>query len=220
MGEILAGIGVGILGLLLVFAGYAFARILLALWGLVFGIVLGGSLLNDFTSSGFLNTTLGIFVGLVLGLVFAALAYAFYYVAIVLAGAALGFAIGSSFLQLFGMDPNFLTTMLGIGVGLVLGVAFVLFNLPRAFIIVVTAFSGAILTIGGLLLIFHQIPLDYFSYKTAETVVKNSWFWSIGAIVLAIVGIVVQAIAGRNAEIEAWQAMGGQVSAGSSDSEN
>lgn len=206
MAEILAGIGVSIVGLLLVFGGYAFARILLTVWGLIFGFVLGGSLVNDLTTSGFLNNSLGIFLGIVLGLVFAALAYAFFYVAVVLAGAALGFVIGSSFLQLFGMDPNFLTTMLGIAAGAVLGLAFIMFNLPRAFLIVVTAFSGATLTIGGLLLMFNQIPLEYFSYQTARIAVGNSVFWTIGAFVLALLGIVTQSMVSTNNDIDNWSA--------------
>lgn len=218
-GDILVGIGVSIVGLLLVFSGYAFARILLTIWGFVIGVLLGGSLLNDLSSSGFLNTTLGIILGIVLGLVFAALVYFFFYVAIVFAGAALGFSIGSGFLQLFGMDPNFLTAMLGIAVGVIFGIAFIVFNLPRAYLIVVTALGGAVLTIGGLLLAFNQIPLEYFSYQTARIAVDNSIFWSIGAFALAVFGVVVQSMVSSNADIEGWQTTTKAVPAKTSDEE-
>lgn len=207
MTDILVGLVVIVVGLLLVFSGYGFARILLSVWGLIFGIALGGSLVNDLTTNGFLNNVLGLVIGIVLGLVFAVLTYVFFYVAVVLAGASLGFFIGSSFLQLFGMDPNFLTSMLGIAAGAVMAVAFVVLNLPRAFLIVATAFSGAIIAIGGLLLVFNQIPLDYFSYQTAKIVVENSVFWTIGAFALAILGIVVQSMVSTNADIDSWQSL-------------
>lgn len=208
MTEILVGIGVSILGLLLVFSGYAFARILLTIWGLVFGVVLGGSVLDQYMSSGFLETTLSIVLAIVLGLVFAALAYFFFYVAVIVSGAALGYLIGAGFLQLFGMDPNFLTAMLGIAGGVIFAIAFIVLNLPRAYLIVVTGFAGAVLTIGGLLLAFKQIPLEYFSYSTALKTIDNSVFWSIGAFALAIFGIVVQSMVSSNADIDGWQAAG------------
>lgn len=219
VGEILIGIGVSILGLLLVFSGYAFARILLTIWGGLFGIVLGGSLLDEYMSSGFLNTTLSIILAIVLGLVFAALAYFFFYVAVIFAGAALGFYLGSHFLQLFGMDPNFLTAMLGIAAGVIFGIGSIVLNLPRAYLIVVTAFAGAIVSIGGVLLVFQQIPLEYFSYDTARIAVDNSIFWSIGAFALAVFGIVVQSMVSSNADIEGWQTTTKAVPAKSSDEE-
>lgn len=203
--DILAGFIVGILGLLLVFSGYAFARILLTISGLVFGVVLGGSLVDDLSSSAFLNTTLGIVLSIVLGLVFAGLAYFFFYLAVIIAGASFGFYIGSHFLQLFGMDPNFLTAMLGAAVGVLFGIGSIVLNLPRAYLIVITAFSGAVLTIGGLLLVFQQINLDYFSYETAKAAVDNSVFWSIGALVLAVFGMIVQSMISTNADVENWQ---------------
>lgn len=219
MTDVLVGIGVSILGLLLVFSGYAFARILLTVWGLVFGVVLGGSVLDQYMSSGFLNTTFSIILAIILGLLFAGLAYFFFYVAVVVSGAALGFLIGAGFLQLFGMDPNFLTTMLGIAAGVIFGIAFIVLNLPRAYLIVVTAFAGAIVTIGGLLLMFNQIPLEYFSYSAARIAVDNSVFWSIGAFALGIFGVVVQSMVSSNADIEGWQTTTKPVAANTSDEE-
>ena len=219
MTEILVGIGVSIVGLFLVFRGYAFARILLTVWGLMFGVVLGGSLLDQYMSSGFLNTAFSITLSIILGLIFATSAYFFFYVAFVFAGAALGFYLGSHFLQLFGVDPNFLTAMLGITAGVIFGIAFIVLNLPRAYLIVVTAFSGAVFTIGGLLLVFNQIPLDYFCYQTAKLAVRYSVFWSMGSFVLAFCGIVVQSMRSPKTEIYGWQAANKAVRAKTSDKE-
>lgn len=219
MTEILVGIGVSIVGLFLVFRGYAFARILLTVWGLMFGVVLGGSLLDQYMSSGFLNTAFSITLSIILGLIFATSAYFFFYVAFVFAGAALGFYLGSHFLQLFGVDPNFLTAMLGITAGVIFGIAFIVLNLPRAYLIVVTAFSGAVFTIGGLLLVSKQIPLDYFCYQTAKLAVRYSVFWSMGSFVLAFCGIVVQSMRSPKTEIYGWQAANKAVRAKTSDEE-
>lgn len=219
MTEILVGIGVSILGLFLVFRGYAFARILLTVWGLMFGVVLGGSLLDQYMSSGFLNTTVSITLAIILGFIFAASAYFFFYVAVVFAGAALGFYLGSHFLQLLGVAPNFLTAMLGIAAGVIFGIASIVLNLPRAYLIVVTAFSGAVFTIGGLLLVFNQIPLDYFSYQTAKLAIQYSVFWTIGAFTLAFCGIAVQSMLSPKTEIYGWQAAKKAVPAKTSDKE-
>lgn len=74
-------------------------------------------------------------------------------------------------------------------------------------------------TIGGLLLVFNQIPLDYFSYQTAKLAIQYSVFWTIGAFALAFCGIAVQSMLSPKAEIYGWQAANKAVPAKTSDKE-
>src|SRR6478735_4441248 len=105
MGDLLLGLLIGVIGLLILCAGYRFARLLLPVWGFVSGFMLGASLIADSSSSTFLGSLFGIVVGLFVGLLFAFLIYAYYYVAVVLLGAATGYWLGASFIGLFGIDP-------------------------------------------------------------------------------------------------------------------
>lgn len=204
MGEILIGLTVLFMGVLLLFAGYRFARVLLPIWGFVSGFSLGAAITADMTSNGFLEGLLGVTVGLLVGLLFAVLIYAYFYAAIILFGAMIGYWVGSGFISILGIDPGVLTAVSGIIIGSLFAIAAVALNAPKALLIIGSSIIGAMSVIGGLLLIFNQIPLDFFSYLSVKAVVADSVFWTLGAIALAIVGAMSQFFTTHDYELEEW----------------
>lgn len=209
MKDLLFAILLGGLGALLLFAGYRFARVLLALWGLIGGFMAGSAIFTDFTGDAFIATTLGIITGIIVGVVFAALAYLYYGVAVVLLTAGIGYAIGSSFITVFGIDPGFLSTTVGVLVGLAFGVFAVMFHLPKALLIALTSFAGAVTAIGGLLVLFNQVPLQLYDYSVARVIIANSWWWSLAALALTGVGIVAQVMLDKEYKLDEWT-LGGE----------
>ncbi len=204
MGEILLGLVMGVIGLIILFMGYRFARFLLPIWGFISGFMLGASIVSDSSSSTFLGTAFGILAGFGLGLVFALLIYAYYYAAIVLLGAATGYWLGASFIGLFGIDPGFLTAITGLVVGALFGVFAILLNVPKAFLIIMTSFGGAIVLVAAIMLVFDVIPNEYLSYGTVITTVNNSFFWWITTFVLGTIGITTQLTLEKEFELAEW----------------
>jgi hypothetical protein len=207
MKEVLFSLILGGIGVLLMFWGYRFARILLALWGLSVGFVAGMAVIADLFGSEFFGTVLGVLTGLVLGLLFGALAYLYYSVAVLLLGAGVGYAVGSSFITFFGIDPGFISATVGVLVGLVFGLAAIVYNLPKVFLIVLSSVAGAVVAISAILVLFNQIPLDYYSYAAARSAVADSWIWSISAIVLAALGMVTQFVTTTRYEMAVWSSL-------------
>ena len=197
-------------GLLLVFGGYRVARIFIPLIGFVAGLSVGGAVYADLASTPFLGTVLGVVVGIALGLVLALFAYLYYYAAIIVLAAALGYSMGSSFILFFGFHPGILSTVVGLGIGLLVGVAAVVLNAPRYFLIILTAVTGAVTAVGGVLLLFNTIPLETFNYAVAHAKISNSFIWSLLTAGLAIVGIATQAMTTSHYYLEEWTVGGDQ----------
>lgn len=195
-------------GLTLLLVGFRAARLAIPLWGFIVGMSLGGAVASDMADTPFLGTAAGITVGLVMGLLLAALAYLYYAVAVVLLFGGLGYWMGSGFLLLFGVSPGVASVTLGIVLGLVFSVAALLVNAPKYVLILLTSVAGAVSMVGALLLLFQQIPRETFSYATAQAAVSSSWWWSLLALGLAVVGIVIQSATTADYTFEKW-AMGG-----------
>jgi hypothetical protein len=175
------------------FVGYRFFRILIAIWGFFAGFNLGTAAMTALFNNAFLGTTTGIILGLVIGLVFAALAYFFYYFAVVLLGASAGYELGSGLIGAIGLNNSgFVAVIVGIVLAVVFALLILVLNLPKLLIMVFTALGGAIAMLAGLLILVGQVKVAYLQYGDAVALVKASWFWSIVAIVLAVVGFLAQ----------------------------
>ena len=175
------------------FAGYRFFRILIAIWGFFAGFNLGTAAMTALFNNAFLGTTTGIVLGLVIGVVFAALAYFFYYFAVVLLGATAGYDLGSGFIGAIGLNnPGFISVIVGVALAVVFALVILLFNLPKLLIMVFTALGGAVAMLAGLLILLGQVKVAYLQYGDAVALVRASWFWSIVAIALAVVGFLAQ----------------------------
>ena len=191
--DFLIGALVLLAGAAFCFVGYRFFRILIAIWGFFAGFNLGAGAMTALFNNAFLGTTTGIVLGLVIGLVFAALAYFFYYFAVVLLGASAGYTLGSGLIGAIGLNnPGFVAVIVGVVLAVVFAFLILVLNLPKILIMVFTALGGAVAMLAGLLILFGQVKVAYLQYGDAVALVKASWFWSIVAIALAVVGFLVQ----------------------------
>ncbi|HEY6285879.1 MAG TPA: DUF4203 domain-containing protein [Ktedonobacteraceae bacterium] len=191
--DFLIGALVLLVGALFCFAGYRFFRILITIWGFFAGFNLGTAAMTALFNNAFLQTTTGIVLGIVIGLVFAALAYFFYYFAVVLLGATAGYDLGSGFIGAIGLNnPGFIAVIVGVALAVVFALVILLFNLPKLLIMVFTALGGAVAMLAGLLILLGQVKTAYLQYGDAVALVRASWFWTIVAIVIAVVGFLAQ----------------------------
>jgi hypothetical protein len=140
------------IGLLLLSAGYRFARILIPIWAFFAGFSVGAAVFADAANAGFVATTLGWVIGLIVGLVFALFSYFFYSLAVVLLGATTGYWIGTAFMSWIGFNKGFLSAVVGISLG-VLFLPWLLLGLMLAkyLLIALTSIAGATAIIGGVL---------------------------------------------------------------------
>jgi len=190
--DFLIGALVLLVGAAFCFAGYRFFRILIAIWGFFAGFNLGTAAMTALFNNAFLGTTTGIVLGLVIGVVFAALAYFFYYFAVVLLGASAGYDLGSGIIGAISSNLQVVAFIVGVALAVVFALVILLFNLPKLLIMVFTALGGAVAMLAGLLILVGQVKVAYLQYGDAVALVRASWFWSIVAIVLAVVGFLAQ----------------------------
>ena len=191
--DFLIGALILLVGAAFCFAGYRFFRILIAIWGFFAGFNLGAAGMTALFGQNFLGTTTGWILGLVVGLVIAVLAYLFYYVAVVILGASVGYSLGSGLMEAIGLNnPGFLSVTVGIVLAVVFTLLILVLNLPKILIMVYTALGGAVAMLAGLLILLGQVHVAVMQYGVAVALVRASWFWSIVAIALAVVGYLAQ----------------------------
>jgi hypothetical protein len=205
--DVIFALFAGLLGLALCFGGYRLARILIPLWGLLAGFTLGAAGVSDALNNSFIGTTMGIIVGVIVGLVFALLAYFFFSLAVILFTASLGYWIGTSFVLFLGFDKGFLSAVIGIVIGAIFGFFALFGNLTKYYLIVLTAIGGAVVVLGGVMLLFNKIQLDAFNYAAVSQTVSNSWLALSLAAVLAVVGLAFQLKSNPNYTLEEWGTM-------------
>jgi len=178
-----------VLGLGLTFMGYAAFRVLLPILGFFGGLWLGLDLVSNFASNyPFLGVSLGLVVGVVLGVIFAAVAYFVYSLAILLAGLILGYTLGAGIMLPIGFG-GFMSFMVGVIGAVALGYLFWKGDMPKIYIMVITAFAGASALIGGGLVLFVQIPPSQLGLALIEPYIAESWFWILVWVVIAGVGV-------------------------------
>lgn len=196
-----------LIGLGLVFGGYQLARVVIPLMGFFAGLSLGGAIIADTAGSSFLGTTMGLVVGVAAGIALAIFAYLFYYAAIVVLTAGMGYLAGSGLLLWLGFSPGLISALAGITVGAVMGIVAVMTDVPKVLLIILTTIAGAVLTVGGLMLLFHVVPVEVYSYTTARFAISNSFLWSVAAILLAGFGAAAQSMMTRDFTLEEWNYM-------------
>ena len=204
MKEVIFAILAGGIGLSLLFLGYKLARFLIPLWAFFAGFSLGAAGVADATNNSFLGTTMGFVIGLVVGLTFGLLAYFFYSLAVVLLGANLGYFLGTSFIVMLGLEKGFISAVVGIVAGIIFALLTISLNLAKYLLIGLTSLAGAVITIGGIMLLFNQIELSAFDYSTAKATIENSVLWNIVMFVLLLVGIFIQYVTNKNYILEDW----------------
>jgi hypothetical protein len=192
-------------GMAICFGGYRWFVILLPIFGFVFGFGLGLDTMQSLFGSGSFATITGWVVGFIVGLIFAVLSYLFYFIGVALLGGALGYAIGVGFMGLIGFDPGFLTWVVGIILAIIFAVATIALNLQKWVIVAATAFGGAGVIIGTFLMVFGVIPPTTFGAGAVKAAIADSWFWLLGYLLLAALGLIAQVYTGRSYQIEAYE---------------
>lgn len=182
-----------IVGLGLSFMGYAAFRILLPIIGFLAGLWLGMDLVNEFAMNyPLMGISLGLIVGLILGAVFAAVAYLVYSLAVLIFGVSLGYALGAGFMYAIGLQTPFLNFVVGLVAAIALGYAFWKTDMPKLYIMALTAFAGASALIAGALVLFGQIPPSQLGLSFVNAYIGQSWFWILIWVIIGSVGFFVQ----------------------------
>jgi hypothetical protein len=193
MTDILLGLLAIIAGSAMLLAGQFVLRLAIPIWGFLAGFAFGAGLVAEFADEHFLGSVLGWVLGLVFALIFAVFAYLYYYVAIVIAMGAFGFAIGSGVVVALGIDWSWLAVLVGLVVGLGIGLVSIFANMPMIVLVVLGSLAGAVGVVAGLMLLVGSLDSADFSRSDFTDTVSNSLWWSLLLLVLAIVGILIQA---------------------------
>ncbi|TXG82255.1 MAG: TMEM198/TM7SF3 family protein [Thermomicrobiales bacterium] len=187
--DLLVGIILIVLGAFLALAGLRVFFIALPIMGFIVGMSGGLALMDHLFDNQFLSTTTGIIVGIVLGIVGAIISYLFWYVAIILGAAFIGASLGTGLMNALNIDGQWLIFIVAVIGAVILGLLTVILNLPIYWVIVNTAFVGATMVLGGVLLTFNRIDRADLDYGAIWAAIDESWFWIIAWIVVAAVGI-------------------------------
>ena len=193
MADILLGILAIVAGAAMLVAGQFVLRLVIPIWGFFAGFAFGAGLVAELADERFLGTVLGWALGLVFALVFAVLAYLYYYIAVTLAMGAFGFAIGSGLVVAIGIDWNWVAVLVGLGIGVLLGLLSIFTNMPMIVLVVFSSIAGAAIVVGGLMLLVGSLNSADFTRGDFTDTVENGWVWSLLVVVLAFVGIFIQA---------------------------
>lgn len=190
-----------VLGLVMVFFGYALFRILLPIWAFFAGLTFGINAMDALMGNGFFSASLGLIIGLIAGLIFAAIAYFAYQLAVVLWGASIGYLLGAGLMLAIGFNQGFIPWLVGVVLAVIMAVLFMNARMPRFLIMLFTAGAGAMVLISGLFVLFGQVPAFQNSVFWTRFQVYDSWFWIIVWALIAGFGIAVQATMARGADL-------------------
>jgi hypothetical protein len=193
MQEILIALVSLLIGLTLLLYGYRVFHMMLPIWGFISGFWLGASLTALVLGTGFLGTIAGWVVGFIIGSISAGLAHFFHELHLGVVAATLGYAIGSGLLTALGLGPGLLSFLAGVALAFVVAALFYILDLKKVVITAVTAVSGGDFVLLGILLFIGRVSLESLRTGDAvEPVLRDSWFWLIAWLALAIIGFTYQ----------------------------
>lgn len=191
------GIIIGIIGVVLgaafCFAGFRWFMLLLPIWGLFVGFMVGAGATATLLGEGFLASAVAIVVGVVVAIVFALLSWFYWWGAIIVIGGALGFWITHWLLVVIGFSADGLvTTLIALVGGAALAVVAFLVNAPKYVAILLTAFAGAAWLAAGVALFLGVIKPDELQNGSLVGIYSEGWVWIIIWAVVGAAGIVAQ----------------------------
>lgn len=194
MADIVLGLLAILAGGIMLFAGQFVLRLVLPIWGFFAGFAFGAGLVAGLADERFLGTVLGWVLGLVFAVLFAIFAYLYFAVAVILAMTAFGFAIGSGLVVALGIDWSWLAILVGVAVAAIIGLASVVGNMPMIVLVVFSSIAGAIGVVAGLMLLTGSLDSADFTRSAFTGKVEDSWGWYLALVVLAVLGVVAQAM--------------------------
>lgn len=180
------------LGLVTCFAGFRLFVILLPIWGFFAGFLATAQAIQQLFGGGFLATISSWVVAVVVGVLFAVVAYLFYYAAIVVLAATVGYELGVGLMAGLGANSGFILFIVGLGLAALFTVAVIVLNLPRVFIIVLTALGGASMILTGILLAFGGVTLETLDVGLVGGFLRSSWLWFLAYLAIVVAGILAQ----------------------------
>jgi len=192
------GIVVGLLGVALgaafCFAGFRLFLLLLPIWGLFTGFMVGAGATATLLGEGFLASTLAIVVGIVVAIVFALLSYLYWWGAVAVIAGALGYWVAHWLLVVIGFSADgFVTTLIALAAGVVLAFAAIVVNAPKYVAIILTAFAGAAWLAAGIALFLGIIKTDELTNGSLVAIYNaEGWLWIAIWGVAAAAGIIAQ----------------------------
>jgi hypothetical protein len=193
----LEGIVIGLLGVVLgaafCAAGYRYFLILLPIWGLFVGFMVGWQATATLLGQGLFASTIGFVVGIVLAIVFALLSYFYWWGAILVIAGTLGYWVTQWLLGLIGFSTDgLIITLISIAAGAGVAVVAFIVNAPKYVAIILTAFAGAAWLAVGIALILGIIKPDTLGGGAIVAVYKQGWIWIAIWGVAAAAGIAAQ----------------------------
>ena len=192
-------------GLVVCFGGYRLFLALLPIWGFFFGFALGATSLQALFGVGFLATVTSWIVGFLVGALFAVLSYMFYAVAVAMIAGSLGYALGAGFMNLIGLDWNWLVWLVGIVVAIAVVLATFYFNIQKYVIIAATAVGGAGMIVITLMFGYIGMTLARFFENPIRLALNDSPLWAIFFVILVVAGFAVQFMTTRTYVAETYQ---------------
>lgn len=213
MDDVLVGLLAVAVGALFCFRGYLTMRVVIPIWGAFAGFFFGAGLVAQFGSERFLASAAAWLVGLVFAMVFGLLAYLYFEVAVVLAMGAVGFTLGTSVVVALGITWSWVIVLVGVLTGVGLAVAAIVGDLPMVLLTVLTAMAGAVVIVGGAMLIAGTITNEDLGSTATTERLRDHPGWYLVFLVLAVTGIVVQlrtTASIRQTMRESWTGDGGR----------
>jgi hypothetical protein len=188
VGALAIGLGAGSM-----LVGYRLALVLLPVWGLFAGFLMGAQVEHALIGGGYLVTPVAWVVGGVLGLVFAVLSYLFWYIAVAIAFASVGSWLAWGGLTLVGSPEIGLATVaLGLGVGAAVAGLGLVTGVPLVLVVIITAVGGAHALVAGVLLVLGTIDLAALEYGVVNAVIGAGIGWWLAVIGLSLIAITLQ----------------------------
>jgi len=178
--DILVGILAVIIGVAACFAGLRFFLALLPVFAFVAGFFLG---------DGFLSTALGVVIGIVVGIGFSAISYLYWYFSVVISAGASAGVLAAALFSWFGVNWGWLLFLIGLAATIVVMVLAFVIAYPAYLVIFTTAIEGAILILGGIMLMFDEVDLEHFGTSVVWNRIEDRWFLWIVFVVLAAAGV-------------------------------
>jgi len=206
LGLACAGMLALLFGLLLCFAGYRLFVILLPIWGFFFGLVFGAQAIQALFGVGFLASVTSWVVGFLVGAVFAVLAYLFYTVAVAIFAGSVGYSVVVGIVTALGFPMGWLLWLIGLAVGIVVAIVALALNLQKWVAVIGTAILGAETIIATFVMLFN--PSARALGSPSEVVANASLLVWIVAVVVAVLGVLVQVRSMRTYQLEAYSRWG------------
>lgn len=154
--ENLAGVLLVLLGLLLALRGSSAIRALLTVLGAVVGYGYGAALASGASATSPLASVPPWVAGAVAAVLLGLLAYFVYVAAVILAFGVLGLSLGSALASWLGIPWDWATTVVALVIGVGVALLAIALRLPRALLIIVSAFLGASTLVSGALILTLQ----------------------------------------------------------------